>query len=405
MMKKTISLLLILFIALSGCSKNNEQSQRNNDDYGEIVDFDDPDYNKADSYNNLDDENLTRYVKDTIYAEIVKSPNFDDIVVQNVDAVYISKEYVEELSYNSKENVFFGYNLSDLNKKFEGKKYIFTLGEDGKTTVQEFEGYESNFDEVIKNVAIGSGVILVCVTVSVVSAGVGAPAISMIFAASAKTGALMATSSAVMGGISSEIISYAKNGEVDVALDEALLGASEGFKCGAIIGAISGGGIEAIGLHKATSAGLSMNQAAIIQKESGYPLEVISQIHSMEEYQIYKDAGLTATKVNGKLALVQNIDLNYISELPDGTKVTNLERMLKGYAPLDASGNAYQLHHVYQEKDGVLAILTNEQHQNNSAILNIIEKEGVHNSETGLSNAAWSRIRAAFWKSYAGGLK
>lgn len=404
-MKKTISIVLVLFIALSGCSKNDEQNQQNNNDYDEIVNYDDPDYNKVESYYNLDDENLTRYVKDTIYAEIVKSPNIDDIVVQNVDAIYISKEYVDELSYNSKENVFFGYSLSELDKQFEGKKYIFTLSEDGITEVQSFEGYESNFDEVIKNVAIGTGVILVCVTVSVVSAGAGAPAISMIFAASAKTGALMASSSAIMGGVSSGIISYMKNGEGDVALDDALLGASEGFKFGAIIGATVGGGAEAIGLHNATAAGLSMDNAAIIQKESGYPLEVISQIHSMDEYQIYKDAGLVAQKVNGKLALVQNIDLNYISELPDGTKVTNLERMLKGLAPLDANGNAYELHHVYQEKDGILAILTHDQHQGNSAILNIIGKEGVHNAETGLLDATWSRIRAAFWKSFAGGLK
>ena len=38
----------------------------------------------------------------------------------------------------------------------------------------------------------GSGVILVCVTVSVVTGGAGAPAVSMIFAASAKSGAIFA---------------------------------------------------------------------------------------------------------------------------------------------------------------------------------------------------------------------
>lgn len=71
-----------------------------------------------------------------------------------------------------------------------------------------------------------------------------------------------------------------------------------------------------------------MNEAAIIQQESGLPMDVISQLHSMDEYLVYKDAGLKPVMVNGRTALVQNIDLNYVSTLPDGSEVTNLVRML-----------------------------------------------------------------------------
>ena len=113
----------------------------------------------------------------------------------------------------------------------------------------------------------------------------------------------------------------------------------------------------------------------------------------MEEYQVYKDAGLTVQMVDGKLALMQNIDLNFKSTLPDGTEVTNLQRMLKGYAPLDsATGKAYQLHHIGQKADGTLAVLTEAQHQGNSAILNTIGKE----SE--INRAAFDKVRKAFWE-------
>ena len=68
--------------------------------------------------------------------------------------------------------------------------------------------------------------------------------------------------------------------------------------------------------------------------------------------------------VNGKTSLLQEIDLNYVSRLPDGTKVTNLVRMQNGYPPIDpATGKAYQLHHIGQKADATLAVLTEEQHR------------------------------------------
>ena len=77
--------------------------------------------------------------------------------------------------------------------------------------------------------------------------------------------------------------------------------------------------------------------------------------------------------VNGKLALVRDIDLNYKSSLPDGREVTNLQRMQEGYAPLDpATGKAYQLHHINQDPNGTLAILKEAEHQGNSSILNSV---------------------------------
>ena len=100
--------------------------------------------------------------------------------------------------------------------------------------------------------------------------------------------------------------------------------------------------------------------------------------------------------VNGKLALVRKIDLDYISELPNGEKATNLMRMEMGYAPLEpATGKFYQLHHINQDPNGTLAILTGAEHQGNSSILNISGKE----SE--IDRHAFDKIREEFWKKYA----
>ena len=345
-------------------------------------------------YNDLDDTELLYHLEDLVYRETVSALNSTEYVVENISAVYISKEYLEEVAFNSQSNIYFGYTLEELDELFQGSRYVFTLGADGQTTVQELQEIEDTSTEtMLKNVAIGTGVILVCVTVSAVSAGVGAPAVSVIFAASAKTGTLMALTSGGFGAISAGIVRGIQTGDFNEAMEAAALAGSEGFKWGAISGAISGGAQEAFALKAATKSGLTMNEAAIIQQESGLPMDVISQLHSMDEYLVYKDAGLKPVMVNGRTALVQNIDLNYVSTLPDGSEVTNLVRMQRGYAPLDpTTGKAYQLHHIGQKADGTLAILTESQHQGNSAILNIVGKE----SE--IDRQAFNATRKAFWE-------
>ena len=349
-------------------------------------------------FTSLNDPNLMRYVEDTVYTDLVNQLDSDKYFVEIVEAVYISKEYLDELAYNSQENIYFGYKLSELDEAFQGEEFIFTLGDAGQTEVVPFEEYDDTYDKVIRNVAIGTGVILLCVTVSVVTGGVGAPAVSMIFAASAKSATVFALSSGVISGVSAGVIEGIETHDFDKAMKAAALKGSEGYMWGAITGAITGGiseaqTVAALKGADVTANGLTLQEAAKIQKDSKYPLDVIKQFKSMEEYQVYKDAGLTAQMVDGKLALMQNIDLNFKSTLPDGTEVTNLQRMLKGYAPLDsATGKAYQLHHIGQKADGTLAVLTEAQHQGNSAILNTLGKE----SE--INRAAFDKIRKTFWE-------
>lgn len=352
--------------------------------------------NPVPEFEGLDAPDLLRYVEDSVYADLIEQLGNDDYFVENVSAVYYSKEYLEELAYNSQSNIYFGYTLAELEEQFQGTKFVFDLGDNGQTVVHEFEEYDDTYDKVIKNVAIGTGVVLVCVTVSAVSGGGGAPAVSAIFAASAKTGTIFALSSGTISGVSAGIVKGIETKDFDQAIKAAALEGSEGFKWGAIGGSVAGGASEAIALHGAAMNGLTMNEAAAIQKESSYPLDVIKQFKSMDEYNVYKNAGLRTQMVNGKTALVRDIDLNFKSTLPDGTEVTNLERMAQGYTPIDPiTEKYYQLHHINQNADGTLAILKEAEHQGNASILNTVGKD----SE--IIREDFANIRKEFWKSFA----
>lgn len=343
------------------------------------------------SAKDLNDETLLRFIEDSVYSDLVNQLDSEDYFVESVNAVYVSQEYLDELAYNSQANVYFGYTLDEIDQLFQGTKYIFTLGENGKTEVAPFEEYYDNtFDTVVKNVAIGTGVILVCVTVSVATAG-AAPAVSLIFAASAQTGAVCAISGGAISAASAAVVTGIQTGDVEESLKAAAIAGSNGFKMGAISGALAGGAKEAKGLYDLTQNGLTMNQAAVIQKESGYPAEVIKQFRNFDEYTIYKDtAKLQPQMVNNQLALVRDIDINYVD--PD-SGLTNLELMAKGRAPIDPStGKAYELHHVGQKMKSTLAILTETEHDMPG--LHVIEKSQI-------DRIAFRKIRKDFWKSMA----
>ena len=307
-MKKLCSLLLAL-VLLAGCALGES----------------------APEFRRMGDAALLPYLENSLYEQLVSDLDSSDYFVENVQAVYISQEYLDELAFNSQENVYFGYTLSELNAQFQGEKYIFTLGENNETVAVPWTDYDDAYDRVIRNVAIGTGVILVCVTVSVVSAGVGAPAVSMIFAMAAKDSAVRGLLDAAKSGVPAFIATAVRTGDLQQAAREAALTGSEDFKWGAISGSISGGVTEAVGLKGAMLNGLSMNEAAQIQRESGYPLDVIKSFRTMEQYEVCQKAGLVPKMVDGPMALIRQIDLDFVDEMGN----TNLERMQKGLAALD----------------------------------------------------------------------
>ena len=344
--------------------KNAESAgQDSNDGSSTPTEPNEFDWEEEIKFTGMADENLPAYIEDSVYTQLVAELDSTDYYVENVTAVYVSQEYLQELAYNSQTNVFFGYSLSELDEYFQGTRYVFTLGADGQTTVEPLQVVEdSTYDQMLKNVAIGTGVILVCVTVSVVSAGAGAPAVSMIFAVAAKSGAICALSGATISGVTSAVVKGYQTGDLSEALKAGALGATEGYKWGAISGALTGGAGEAWGLYSATGNGLTMNQVAVIQQESGYPLSLIRQFHSVEEYAVFRDAGLQAQMLGGKLTLVRS-DIDLYNVLDEYGR-NNFARMSQGLNPIDASGRPFEWHHIGQTNDATLSLLTSVEHDN-----------------------------------------
>ena len=349
-------------------------------------------------FTGIDDPEFLEYLKQEVYTKAVRSINSDQYFVNEVKAIYISKEYLEESAYNMKTNTIFGYKLADLENHFQGQPYMFTVGEDGSTVLKKIEtSVDATYKKILKNVAVGTGVILVFVTVSAVSGPIGgASAVHLIFTVGAKSAKAAALSGMLIGGVSAATLKGYQTGDMSEAISAGVVSGSESFKWGAITGAATGAGKEVVNLKKLCENGLTINEAAKIQKQSGYPPEVIKQFKSMKEYEVYKKAELYPMKVNGNEALIRNIDLNYKSDLA-GHEVTNLERMKLGYAPIDSgTGKPYELHHINQKNDGPLAILTRTEHEGNSSILNSIGKK------TEIDREKFSKeIRKAFWKDYA----
>lgn len=390
-MNRIIAVFLSCILILVGCttpefnSKNSESSEKSFFTEQEI--FSRTEQQEV-NFPDISEPELLEYVEENVYTDLVTSLNSTEYLVENVSAKYISNEYLEEVAYNSQANIYFGYTLSDLDKIFQGESYIFTLGDDGNTTVQAPKSYDDTYEKVIKNIAIGTGVILICVTVSVISGGVGASVVSMIFAASAKSGTVLALSSGTVSAITAGIVTGYETKDFNKAVDAAVLAGSEAFKWGAITGSFSGGMAKAKALKGATLKGLTMNEAARIQKESKLDLSFIKNFSSVEEYNVYKEAGLQPVKVNGKWAYSQKIDWDFVGS--DGR--TNAQRVQEGYAPLDSSGKSYELHHIGQEADSPLAILTSQQHHGNDRILhdkNIVSK---------INRTAFSAEKKQFWK-------
>lgn len=173
-MKKIMAFILCLAIGLTGCSSSNPDKDTGTISNAEsITNFEESNI----EFSGMDDDALLTYVKDKVYEETVNNLDSEKYVVEEVRTTYLSKEYLEETSYNSQSNIYFGYTLEELNDFFQGDRYIFNLSDEGTTTVEKLqEVADTDSQQVIKNVAIGTGVILVCVTVSVVSVGGSAPA-------------------------------------------------------------------------------------------------------------------------------------------------------------------------------------------------------------------------------------
>ncbi len=115
---------------------------------------------------------------------------------------------------------------------------------------------------------------------------------------------------------------------------------------------------------------------------------------SQAEAEHYSSIGLRAAEVNGHECLIRD-DISW--KQVDGNGLTNLERAEQGLAPQDAQGRPYELHHVEQKADGMLAELTKAEHVGPE--INSVLHDSSKSSE--IDRGAFDTVRSAHWQTRA----
>jgi hypothetical protein len=201
------------------------------------------------STTSLNDDNLIYLLEYDLLTQLEEN---EEIIVESVESIFVSQEYIDELEYNSQENIYYGYKLSELDEQFGNVEYAFTV-EGDKTIVVPItnNNYDNTLNTVIKNTAVGSGVIILLVTASIVTGGSGTPVTvstaHLIFTCAAKSAAIGAATGTASGGFfggAIELGNQLSKGK-DVNWTEigkaAAVESSKGLKWGAVIGAVTGG--------------------------------------------------------------------------------------------------------------------------------------------------------------------
>ena len=87
-----------------------------------------------------------------------------------------------------------------------------------------------------------------------------------------------------------------------------------------------------------------------------------------------------------------------MTDIVDDMGRTNVQRIADGLSPVDANGISYELHHIGQNSDSPLAILTRSEHRSsdNYKILHKLTESDVEHAE------AWTKQVKDFWKAYIG---
>lgn len=223
---------------------------------------------------NLDDNRFSSLAANELYLDIgeqLVKDGYGDSEIQ-VDVTYYPKEYIKALTSNSKENIYFGYKLSELNELYVGKRYYFTCDDSGDTIVKEFELYEDNlYMQALQNVAVGTGIIIISVTITLATGGFGAPvvagsavsAINIIFSSAATSAAVSAISGgAISSVVAGATVAFQKNDWEEIQKATILAG-SEGFLWGAIIGTGTGMFSGAVQYGKALKAAKALPKTKI----------------------------------------------------------------------------------------------------------------------------------------------
>ena len=220
MKSKLIAFPLCFALALQGCGVPAQSSTTDGEPAAQETAQTTEDNRK------ISDAGFVENLQDSVYNLIVddldESGNTQQIEVQEVKAVYLSKEYIEQYSFNSKETKFFGSTLGELEAKFGDQKYVFDIDENGKTVCHAVDDFDDTFDQVTKVALVGTGVILISVTIVCVTGG--APVTALVACTGSSAGAITANQAHIALMAASAAVAIFDDGDVgnaakDIAFD------------------------------------------------------------------------------------------------------------------------------------------------------------------------------------------
>lgn len=226
-------LVLTIIIMSTGCANIVNSIAKN--DAGDNV-FPEPPGIDVSDITSLETQD---YIKFAIEDDLQEA--FPGYNVDYVECIYISQEYIDEVYYNSLNNVYFGYDYDEVASYMQDTNWTFTVDENGQTVVTEVKESSNALVDIIKKVAIGTGVIVICAVISCVSGGVGAAPVACFFAGAAKGALIGAVSGAAVSGVIGGAIAGVQTQSWEGALNGALTAAADGYMWGAISGALVGG--------------------------------------------------------------------------------------------------------------------------------------------------------------------
>lgn len=218
MIKKKIFIIVILLcfsLTLTGCHKKTN------------LDLED------DSISSDTNDDLKNIIKDDLTNKLG-----DNYQVDYVDSVYMSKEYIEEVTYNGKDNIYFGYNYDQIARSMGNKNWTFTVSDDGKTVVSVVEEANSALFNLVKNLAIVRGIIMVGTIISIISENNIRHSIACFVVGAANLTLVAATTGALISGITAGIVEGIKTGDFAGSIECGVNALEKGFKYGALAGSL-----------------------------------------------------------------------------------------------------------------------------------------------------------------------
>lgn len=246
--KKLLACTLSVALTLQGCgtpaattqtedsgSADTAAQATTNDSLADVDASAAPDSDLAEK---LQDAVYNYIVQDLDEAEAQDTQGDQDLEVQEVKTVYLSKEYLEQYSFNTKETKFFGSTLGELEAQFGDEKYVFDLDENGKTVVHAVDDFDNTFEEVSKVALAGAGVILVCVTIGVATGGV-APTTALVACSAKAAGPIAANAPKIAAMAVSAAISINGEGAVADAAGNVAFDIAEDFTMQALGGTLT----------------------------------------------------------------------------------------------------------------------------------------------------------------------